>query len=365
MTLIAAWKEENTPILIGDLVVSTLGEFELPHQPLPTRDDLDKLIPKEWHRRIVDTCQKIYMISDTFVLGWCDSKITAKIIIGDVLAHYKNTRPSLADIQNYFQSQTDHVALSSTIIGWVVQHNVPYCFHWCSSMPHEFNVGEAFIEGSGKDAFRDIFKHRYVSGSYDPVNHALSRIGKLLGHEVLYGTNLWNLFGGGFQIIYWRDNSFHLLPSTTFIFLYAKEDGDNILFGFEKRIIKVLNENEIVQTMALRLKEIGAVGAPQMYYTFPINAHPTKTFAVYSNLALTSEYYCIYVDISCRDEMHAECVISVEDSKREPLLKIIKGPDTMEGLALGETLFRVVVNFLKNLDRKALRALHTKADSND
>ncbi len=66
---------------------------------------------------------------------------------------------------------------------------------------------------------------------------ALSKIGKIIGHEVLYGTNLWNLFGGGFQVIYLKEGSFILLPSITFVFLYAKEKGEDVLFGFEKRIV--------------------------------------------------------------------------------------------------------------------------------
>lgn len=42
MTLIAAWKEHDTPYLMGDVLVSISGdcEFEGDHFPVPTRDDL-------------------------------------------------------------------------------------------------------------------------------------------------------------------------------------------------------------------------------------------------------------------------------------------------------------------------------------
>jgi hypothetical protein len=137
--------------------------------------------------------------------------------------------------------------------------------------------------------------------------------------------------------------------------LYGKEEGEDIKFGVEKRILKTLYRDEIFHTLALLVNRVGDMGNPQMHYTFPIYAKLNVAYSALSNLSLKSEYYAFYFDIICRDDLHANCVLVVHDSKKDPFLKFVPGSGTIEGLALGEPLFREVMNCLKQLDREALK----------
>jgi hypothetical protein len=370
MTLIAAWKEGGIPLLIGDLVVSQIGEFDSPHHPLPTRDDLGDLLPVEWFRHIVEPCQKVYVISDNVAIGWCDYKLTAKIIIKETLNRYEGKILSLIDIKNHFTSITKFKDLPCIIIGWVVESNIMTCFKWRSDQPQEFIVDDAFVEGSGSEYFRSIFTPLAVIGE-NPLESALTRVGHVLKDEVLYGTNLEELFGGGFKVIYHDGHRFVVLPSVTYIFLQLEEleDEESLVLIGPKRILKFHQENQVIQTMAvlidetvisMRDHETQNLAPFQMHYTAPITAETGDKFEVRDNLSFSSGYYCICMDIKCidrpstiRDDQFIllSLVRCFPDNKKDLLLEVVEQPDHTERLVIQDKVFRDVFNYLKTVKR--------------
>jgi hypothetical protein len=370
MTLIAAWKEGDTPVLIGDLVMSRIGEFESPHHPLPTRDDLDDLLPVEWFRHIVEPCQKVYAISDNVAIGWCDHKLSAKIIIKDIVNNYGGKTLSLSEIKNHFTSITKFKDLPCIIIGWVAENNKMTCFKWRSDQPQEFIVADAFVEGSGSEYFRSIFTPLAVLGE-NPIESVLTKVAHVLKDEVLYGTNLWQLFGGGFKIIYHDGQRFVVLPSVTYIFLQLEEleDEDSLVLIGPKRILKFHQENQVIQIMAVTLdetvismhnRESQKLAPFQMHYTAPITAETGDKFEVRDNLSLSSSYYCICMDIKCidrpstiRDDQFIllSLVRCFPDNKKDSLLEIAEQPDNTERLVIQDKVFRDIFNYLKTVKR--------------
>src|SRR6266508_848124 len=136
MTLIAAWKEQGTPVLIGDLIVSTDGINVMPHVSLPTRDDVERLLPQEYYYpRIVETCQKAYKISDNFVLGWTGAKLAAKGVIKALLGRYGGKQVSLQEIKEYLRKIDGWDVLNCVIIGWVYEEQQATAFKWDSAKP--------------------------------------------------------------------------------------------------------------------------------------------------------------------------------------------------------------------------------------
>jgi hypothetical protein len=161
MTLIAGWKEQDTPCLIGDLVVSTLGPFDAPHSPLPTRSDLDDVLPREWCRQIVSTCQKVYRVSDSLVIGWSGTKFAAGNIVERIFSRFSVSPVSLADLQTFFGDEIGYTNLPCTIIGWVLENGNSQLFRWNSNRPEKLETATILVEGSGSDHFRHIFDPTY------------------------------------------------------------------------------------------------------------------------------------------------------------------------------------------------------------
>lgn len=206
-------------------------------------------------------------ISDSLAVGWTGRKFVAANIIKKIISRFSASPASLIDLQTLFSNETGYETVPCTIIGWVIENGSSQLFRWESVYPKKFETATNAVEGKGSDHFRDIFHPTHVGGTGNAVRNALTRITNILGHEVLYGTNLWNLYGGGFQIIYLADGKFRVLPSVTFNFLYAKEDGYDVKFGVEKRILKTLYREETFYTLALLVNRMGEVGTPEMHYS--------------------------------------------------------------------------------------------------
>lgn len=350
MTLIAAWQENGIPFLIGDFLVSRIGEFKTPHHSIPTRDDLNNILPQDWYRQIVGLCQKVYRVSDTLIIGWCDSQLIAQFVIEDLFKIFGNKQPTLSQIREHLRNTKEYTDLACQLIGWLIEDEKPYCFHWDSKNPDSFELADKFIIGSGQNHFKKIFAPASTVGTLNHIDQALTRVGNLLGYEVLYGNNLWSLFGGGFQIAFLKNGSFAILSSVTYIFLFAKEDKDGVFFGSDKRILKYQYENQIMQVLELHTKR-DTIADRKMHYVFPIDAKPNVNYTVYDNLSLVSEYYCIYVDIACHDNSQVQLVLTVTNDKKDFLLNILTREDKIEGLALRETLYSIVAEYLKSINR--------------
>src|SRR5438552_2917363 len=119
LSLIAAFKTFGTPFLVGDVVLSVIAERDKPHFRLPTRDDLEEILPQEWHRRITSTCQKVYIISENFSVAWCDSYITAKAVIRALFSHFPSATSRIEHVGEFLSSLVGFEAPNCTLIGWI------------------------------------------------------------------------------------------------------------------------------------------------------------------------------------------------------------------------------------------------------
>lgn len=356
MSLIAAYNAMGVPCLIGDILVSLIGDQVAPHVKLPTGEDVNAILPPEWHRRIVSTCQKVYIISDNFSVAWCDSHIVAKSLITELFRRFGNGHPSLSEIQTFLQSCSGYENPNCTLLGWICHQSELTYFIWDSCAPNLFRVDQEWVAGSGSHRFLRIFKPQFMAGSSaDPIQLALQPICNLLGNEVLYGRNLEDLFGGGVQIVARLNGAFVQIPSTTFLFLPVKETHNGIEFLLQKRILKYHFEDEILNILSLTFPS-GRVGTPKMHYVFPINPRADKGYIVNSGLSLESAYYCIFVDIQCKDDLRSQLCFTVAHSPDNPLIKIVKDTKgTFQDVALGSTLFDSIARYLKHLDRTKAR----------
>jgi hypothetical protein len=229
MTAIAAWLEDSVPILIGDFVVGLTGDHNVVHTQLPTREDLDAILPDEWQRHIVDLRQKVYCIADNLAIGWAGSELAARQIIRN-LKQSPADLVSIESLQRFFERQTDLGNLDVCIIGWLTaQGDAPTAFRW-QSRDQLFEQGTRFIHGTGGPYVDEQLKTIEPWGEIDsPVARAIGRVGGIVGHEVMVGSNLENLFGGGLQIIAWQDGRFRT-PSVSYMFAKAAALG----CGFRK-----------------------------------------------------------------------------------------------------------------------------------
>jgi hypothetical protein len=321
MTLIAAWNEDGTPCLLGDVIISATGVATGESCRLPTRDDLEELIPPAWGIRIVDTRQKVYKVADTFALGWAGSEANARFIVRGLLDAFRYRSPSVVEVRTWLQDNGNVGGKECIILGWVVDHGEPVCFRWSTSEPGKLRSGGPFVEGSGAPYFEEILHPTtvVVVAGAPSVFQALGRAANLLGHEVLYGRTLLGLFGGGFQLAIVDAGRFWIVPSVTYVFMYAREENGALSFGRWHRALKIEYDYGVVQTMVVSQPGHGPARV-EMYHALPVTED--FLYAGPTGLSLESIYYCVWFDILFENGLRGEQIAVMGNGGKEPWLRI-------------------------------------------
>jgi len=294
MTLIVAIKENETPILIGDMLFSSEPPFYYEHNSIPTRDDLEVIIPRGHKLHIDKPFQKSYIISSTFAVGFSGFFDPAQDIVNTLLLLFSNSEPTIKEVRQHFTRITDHKSPPCTIIGWVIDDGEKFCFRWKSNEPEKFVLDSQFIEGSGRNHFLNLYKKRGLFISKNPIEMVLCIIGNLLKDEVLYGKNLHYRFGGGYKVIYFDGEKFVTIPSVTYIFLRLDEVEKNkeISLIEMNRIIKFFQNDEVMEVLVTYIDEENISSQEdiepdlpklQMHYIFPVSVQPGDQFILNSN----------------------------------------------------------------------------------
>jgi hypothetical protein len=349
MTLVAAWKEHNTPYLIGDVLVSTREDFDFTgdHFPVPTRDDLIDILPRKRGVRIVGAWQKIYKVSNSFAIGWAGNRAAATSVVRALFVKFEARSPFLQDVRNFLIKYADPGHEPCLLVGWIVEDGATYCFRWRSDASQRFELGEEFLEGSGNEHLREILRPTGETGKEPVVNSALGKLANLLGHEVLYGTNLENAFGGWYQLIYY-DEGFRVLPSATFVFLSATEGEKEPLVVPTQRFLKSQYENGVLQTMVISCQnalppEVALHYAYQIFLDQPDTENEEKV------LSLVSDYYAVYVDVTWRDGLRGEYVTTLKDEDKGSTIRIGQSTEGFETITLNSgTLLKRIGEVIKN-----------------
>ena len=115
MTLVARFEVSNSPVLMGDLLISGPEKPGAAPLKLPTVDDIREVYPEdwEWHRPIA-LKQKIAIVSDRLAVGWAGNEISATVAIKK-LCEYVRTHGDEPDKIREFAESPLFAELNSTL----------------------------------------------------------------------------------------------------------------------------------------------------------------------------------------------------------------------------------------------------------
>ena len=105
MTLVARFEVSNSPVLLGDLLISGSERPGADPLKIPTIDDITEIYPEdwEWHRPI-GLKQKIAIISDRLAVGWAGKEISATVAINKLREHVLTHGDELDKIREFVES---------------------------------------------------------------------------------------------------------------------------------------------------------------------------------------------------------------------------------------------------------------------
>ena len=187
MTVIAAFKISDTPVLIGDILLSRSGKEES-HIEIPT----------------------------SLAIGWTGQTFAAKALIKEIRARFEQPLFN-SDVFFSFLKNNEIIdqTVELTIIGWVINKGEPVSFYWSAKDLKVVKTKDTYIEGSGAVKFKEQLKNTEkvtepatIRSTESACLRALSIVGSLLTEEVLFGNSIQDLYGGGYQIIVFDQGEF-------------------------------------------------------------------------------------------------------------------------------------------------------------
>ncbi|HET6385610.1 MAG TPA: hypothetical protein VFJ58_19635 [Armatimonadota bacterium] len=350
MTLVAAWKEEGTPFLLGDFLVSRKRAQCEPeqHACLPTQDDVSVLLTPPSDFVITDLVQKVYVISDRVAVGWAGSRIGAATVIRRLRSTLRELKKPFRPLRKALAPFTADEIGNLELVGWVLEGTRARCFEWSSAKSSVLAEVESAVAGSGAESFSHVLNptHRW-RGEQPTVNRVLVMVGKLLGHEVLHRTNLWDRFGGGIELIHHRDGRFQVVPSVTFAFVRTTEVDGMVDEKRERRVLKIDYQDGAASILCC----VSNDDRTHRELLFPVSPVDEDTGpAQYpSHLSLRSSYYCVVADITDRRGRTIVYPMTVGDECRATLIDYRHYSDGNESFEIADNCFDLVLDCLNRV----------------
>lgn len=224
MTLAAAYRVGQVPVLLSDTLVSGVGEK--PHQPIATRVDLEEPLPGDWLVPVTGLIRKSVVIGERLAVAAAGNGLGAAVVCGRLKTILDGQALTVATLSNALCSIDDarSEATSCTLVGWLGAVDECRSFSWDSRTPAAIRWDEDFMSGSGEQLFRQLAwgpcqREMLVSSFDDAQHYALMQVSSLLLNEITNGAPIANLVGGGYDVWIWDGARFRHGAEVSFLFL--------------------------------------------------------------------------------------------------------------------------------------------------
>lgn len=262
MTIISAFNLGVCPVVIGDLLLSgheRLGE-EL---EIPIGGSIHDTFPVGSGWSVVGLRQKIAIVAPNCIIAWAGSYIGAKIVIRELQSLFFSGTPSYGDLRDYFEGLRPDIAnLGVHFVGWINDREGLRRFNYDASLIERSPyLGEFAAAGSGARAFAEIAKRlpldiicdaKGLTALERAVATSLMATGLMLQGELITQENLFNFFGGGYEIGALTDDCFSKIGDITYVFWFAVVSGGEVHLSAPQVAIKQDYVDDILLIRAIR-----------------------------------------------------------------------------------------------------------------
>jgi hypothetical protein len=252
MTLIAAFQVQGTPFLLSDVLVTAYSNVaRVQHHTIATSLYADQVLTPEDGWSIKKPVQKSYIINDDLCVAVAGDFLGCSTAVIQLAGRFSTNKPTnIGEIYAFFRQQLDTKGYDVTVIGWVVIQRNATTFRYASRDEKAYDTRDLFAAGSGAARFREQwdtgFKGRYalppdrsmfVNDPQLPAKMCvLAEVAELLIKEMLNTKPhpLRELFGGGFQLVYYDGTRFRFIDKYTLVYSsgHLNQDGTHeVRFG--------------------------------------------------------------------------------------------------------------------------------------
>jgi len=196
--------------------------------------------------------QKIAILNDNLALAWAGKKISAKIIIRDLLKEaQKKINWKRNDLSDFFSNYEEH-GNEVGIIGLSNDEKGLFYFGWGAhqSKYDSKKYGLVRLSGSGAKnlkSYLDNFDLPQASSFEAAIGNALAITTHMVGFEKTTSSNLLLYYGGGFEILSLVEYKFKKIGDVTYLIWLSRQTSDlSWEISLPVTCIKYLYENDIL-----------------------------------------------------------------------------------------------------------------------
>jgi hypothetical protein len=235
MTVISSFSINNCPILLGDLLVSGDENLQL-SLSIPTIGEITKVFPKGSGFVPTGLTQKIAIMNDNLALAWAGSRISAKIIIGNLLKEaQKKSNWNFDDLSYFFADYDKEYGDDINFIGYSNDGERIFSFGYGTNQIkyNSENYGLVRLCGSGAINLRSSLNHfdnLSASRTTNPLESAVANTlvitTYMTGKERITCRNLSEYYGGGFEILSFVRRKFKKIDDITYLVWIGRQLRD-------------------------------------------------------------------------------------------------------------------------------------------
>lgn len=370
MTLVATCEIDSYPLVLGDLLISQQGLVR-PHVSVPTRSDLNALLPAEWFRSIEGLERKVGLINDKFAFAWQGTLFAARRIVRDLRDKMGSTQADVDLLANWFLTSRKDFKADCRIIGWLAD-GAQVSFR-CDFLSGDFSSNDhPYLEGTGAHDFRRHLAKGIMETSpaasefYGAIGKGLGYASNLLGREVAWGRSLQNLYGGGFEVVSQNDGFFSQLDNVAYLFWTVDLENEQpirlrqIPLIFRYKYVDDILTIESNRPEQLQMEGSGYIARNRLesYIALPVYRDPLPSGSTLEYRLTNPDHMCnfVYVLIPKVGHMYL-CVISPNDINRGMMEYRLARGEQEDELELSDRfiplVFRSIIRRIK--DSKAGR----------
>lgn len=306
MTLIAAYRPDGIPVLLGDFLITGAG--------------------KESSRK------KIYKVGRNFVIGWTGKLFLAAPILRALFEAFEGKTVTMEEVDKFLTSRPKEELHGNELllVGWVIDV-MPQCFLWNIGYPAQLFYEPFHVVGSGSEKFRELMERQTIVGSWGSrrtnidraIYSALSEATELYSDENLERMNRRQGFGYAYELLYFDGEEFKYLDNIAFFgmnILLNPEDwtGRSQPYEYWYRYHS-LGDLSFLQVVNFRN---GEMRLEAIHPVFPQS--PRDATLAFTAGSLRADYYCMHLRLQTPGESYQGSLVLVENkdgpsrySKRE------------------------------------------------
>jgi hypothetical protein len=224
MTLIAAFKINNVPFVLADMLIT--------NDPAPTQPQFVPLSPNRISppngRAPVGAVSKLLVLNGRLAIAFAGSVAAGTKLFSDLHRRFSNSTPSEDALSGALKSWNVDKIISkqARVVGWLATPE-PRCFEWAAGPGATVNFVSQAFQGSGASHFEREILPRRRSGMGDLTDReaalffAVTKANRILVDEMTKADGLANYYGYSLEIAFWKDTAFEFQNKMVSIFMDA------------------------------------------------------------------------------------------------------------------------------------------------